>query len=360
MKHQNLLVPMIGLTLVTLLTSGCGLLQAGPMLSPTPTPSAPPTVSTFRVTTDNAIQGQPDISGDYVVWADHRHGNIDVYAYNLATEEETRITTDEEEDVFPLLFGNLVVWARKGRLYGYRLGTEDAEEFSVASYDSLSMGCPATCGFIFRSGGLILSYGVRPHFALSERALVWSDEETEDVRDIVAFDLEQDTRIRITDDAASQEWPAAAGGIIMWADERDDGGDIYAYDLDAQEEFPIVTAPLTQTMPSTDGSVAVWIDQRDGNDDIYGYDLETQSEFPIVTGPANRSMPIVGGNFVVWMEEHNEDWDIHGYDLVVGEEFPIVTEDGWQGNPRIWDNVVVWTDRRDEKNQDIYGAVLEY
>lgn len=136
--------------------------------TPTPTPSAPPTARAFRISTDSAIQGQPAISGDYVVWADHRHGNIDIYAYNLTTEQETPITTDEENDMFPLIDGDLGVWARTPTL------------------------CP------------------------------------------------------------------------------------------------------------------------------------------------------------------------YGYDLLVGEEFPIVTEDGWQGDPRIWGNTVVWTDNRDEGNQDIYGATLEY
>jgi TolB protein len=116
----------------------------------------------------------------------------------------------------------------------------------------------------------------RPHLALSGRVLVWSDEETEDTRDILAFDLEKDTRMRITDDASAQGWPTAAGNLIVWTNERNGAGDIYAYDLDTQEEFPIVT------------------------------------------------------------------------------------EYGWQGNPRIWGNTLVWTDNRDEDNQDIYGATLEY
>jgi beta propeller repeat protein len=288
---------------------------------------------------------------------------MDIYAYNLTTEKETRVTTEEEGDgVFPvpLVAGDLVVWPRKGHFYGYRLDTEGAEEFSVTSYHSLRVGCPAACGLILRSGNVVLTYGARPLFALSDRALVWSEEETEDIQDIMAFDLERDTRIRITDDTPSQGWPAIAGSLIVWMDERNDEGDIYAYDLDDQEEFPIVTAPLTQTMPSTDGSLVVWLDRRNGNDDIYGYNLETQTEFPIVTGPANRTVPIVWGNFVIWMEEEHEDWNIYGYDLLVGEGFPIVTKDGWQGNPRIWGNVVVWTDRRDKDNQDIYGATLQY
>lgn len=386
MNRQKLLFPMISLTLITLLATECGPPQAPPTptdipaptntLAPTatplptdtptptltPTPPAPPSVREFRITTDEGIQSQPAICGDHVVFVDFRHDNLEVYAYNLSTEEETRITMEEDFSafLFPSVAGDLAVWGRDGEFYGYRLDTEDAEEFFVTDFRSLKLGCPAVCGALFSAEGLVLTYGVHPSIDLSERMLVWSNEETEGKRDILAFDLEQDMLINITDDAPSQEWPATAGNLVVWMDERNDGGDIYAYDLGAQEEFPIVTAPLTQTMPSTNGSLVVWIDNRDGNDDLYGYDLETQTEFLIVTGPADRAMPVVQGNFVIWMEDQREDWDIYGYDLLAGEKFPIVTEDGWQGNPRIWGNTVVWTDKRDEDNQDIYGATLEY
>lgn len=387
MSYRKLLFAsllVVGLALVTVLAAGCGVLQLGPTPTPTntptpthtptpihtptptntptpiptPTPAAPPTAKEFPIVTDDKIQNHPAIFGDYVVWADHRNESVDIYAYNLATEEETRITTYEEQDAFPVLANDLVVWLRQGDFYGYHLGAEDAEEFSVVDYESISAGCPAGCTLTFSGLSMALAYGARAHVGLSERVLVWSDEETEDVSDIFAFDLEKEARIRITDDAASQEWPAAAGNLIIWKDERNDEGDIYAYDLDTQEEFPIVTAPLTQSMPSTDGSLVVWVDERDGGYDIYGYDLATQAEFPIATGPVTRTLPGVWGNFVIWMADDGDDWNIYGYDLQVGEEFPIVVQEGWQGNPRIWGDVVVWTNGGG--NPDIYGARLEY
>jgi TolB protein len=105
--------------------------------------------------------------------------------------------------------------------------------------------------------------------------LVWSDEETEDTRDILAFDLEKDTRMRITDDAPAQGWPTTAGNLIVWTDERNGAGDIYAYDLDTQEEFPIVTEDGWQGNPRVRGNTVVWTDNRDeGNQDIYGATLE--------------------------------------------------------------------------------------
>ncbi len=399
MDYQRLLQQAIGATVVGLLLVGCSIPAATPVseapattatpvppaatptpeppmatvppVPPTPTPVPPiatpttipptatpqPPTSTpttpsdgeFQITTASGISGQPSIFGDYVVWAvdpEPSSNRRDIYAYNLSTEQEDLIITVQQQYVYPYVAGDLVVWpSKEGHFSGYRLGTEGAKEFPITSFDSLSV--------VHEFGLGILLYE-HLFFALSDRALVWSDREAKDEHDILAFDLERDTRIRITDDTHSQTWPAAAGNLIVWMDERNDAGDIYAYDLDAEEEFPIVTAPLTQTMPSTDGKLVVWIDGRDGRDDIYGYDLETQTEFPIVTGPGRRVLPAVWGNFVIWKEASAESLKLYGYDLLAGEEFPIGTRVGSPTSPRIWGNLAIWA-----SGENIYGAFLE-
>jgi beta propeller repeat protein len=321
------------------------------MPSPTPTTLAP-TVREFRISTRCEIGSQPSVFGDYVVWAEYQSPDMNIHAYHIPSKQETTIATMQQRYAWPHVAGDLAVWQGRESFYGYPLGTGDAEEFFITSHDSM----PVTMSF-GRHGYLAYE---RLFFALSDRALAWSDSETKETCDILAFDLERDARVRITDDTVAQTWPAAASSLVVWMDERNDGGDIYAYDLDTQEEFPVVTAPFTQTMPSTDGRHVVWIDKRDGNDDIYGYDVETQAEFPVVTGSAERILPAVWGNFVIWMENRYDDWHVYGYDLLVGEEFPIVTGTICAGGgPRIWGNIVVWTDYRDEEYA-IYGAALEY
>jgi beta propeller repeat protein len=284
-----------------------------------------------------------------VVWA-HK---ANIYAYNLTTEQETRVTSVEASDAYPLVAGDLLVWLDYPGFWGYRLAAGDAEEFRITNFQAL----PTRITF-GEQGRLLYE---RAFFALSDHVLVWSDAEAKDTYDILAYDLDRSERIRITDDGYNQTWPAAAGGFIVWADERNDEGDVYAYNVDTQEEFPIVTAPLTQTMPSTDGRHVVWIDGRDGNDDVYACDLETQTEFPVITGPGDRFLPGVWGDFVIWMEQDGDGVSVYGYDLRLDEKFAIATEGGWPADARIWDNVVVWTEYREEdKVRAIYGAILEY
>jgi TolB protein len=311
------------------------------------------------ISTHSGVSSQPVVAGDYVAW-EHKAipmqplgtYRIDIYVYNLTTEQETVVTSVKGRGAYPLVAGNLLIWLRDMSFWGCNLEVEEAEEFHVTRFQAMPLVASYDEGR--------LSYE-RVFYALSDRALVWSDAETKATYDILAYDLEQDEPIRITDDGYDQVWPAAAGSLIVWVDERNDEGDVYAYDLDTQEEFPVVTAALTQTMPSTDGRYIVWIDGRDGNDDVYAYDLETQVEFPVIQGPGHRLLPGVWGNFVIWMEQDSNGRYIYGYDLRLDEKFPIATEGGWPADARIWSDVVVWTEYREEdEHRVVYGAALEY
>lgn len=58
----------------------------------------------------NPQGGEPDASGNIVVWEDYRNGNYDIYAYNLDTNEEMQITDNAASQSDPKISGNLIVW----------------------------------------------------------------------------------------------------------------------------------------------------------------------------------------------------------------------------------------------------------
>lgn len=52
----------------------------------------------------------PDISDNWIVWYENRHGNNDVFAYNTCTGEEVQVTSEQANQGKPLISGDLVVW----------------------------------------------------------------------------------------------------------------------------------------------------------------------------------------------------------------------------------------------------------
>ena len=90
----------------------------------------------------------PDISGDWIVYKDRRNDNSDIYAYQISSGKEFRITTDPAAQEQPFISGNLIVWEDKRNwdgetkteyqgvdIYGYDLSTK--QEF-VVSADQMS------------------------------------------------------------------------------------------------------------------------------------------------------------------------------------------------------------------------------
>lgn len=315
-------------------------------------PLTPPTIRRFLISTNCDSDTWPYVYGDRVVW-NHGESGGGFYAYDLVSGEETRILSEEADHY--RFAGDLLVWPANLTFWGYGLGAEGAGKARITSFQSL----PAT----LRIGGGGRFLYIRAQFYLSERVLVWADSEGGETKDILAYDLERNERVRITDDDHEQEWPAAWGSLVVWADQRSDDGDIYAIDLDSPAEFPIVTAPLEQTTPSTDGRHVVWIDGRAEREDVYAYDLETRIETPIVTGPNLRLLPAIWGNTVIWIEVSSAsgDMSVHGYDLRLGVEFTIAGEEGNATAASVWDDVVVWREYQGEdQGWAIFGAVLEY
>ncbi|MBU7042563.1 MAG: hypothetical protein HXS47_03145, partial [Theionarchaea archaeon] len=64
----------------------------------------------FQVTTHEAHQTSPDIFRDYVVYVDYRNRNADIYAFNLAYQEEKPICVNPHDQTHPKIFGDTVIW----------------------------------------------------------------------------------------------------------------------------------------------------------------------------------------------------------------------------------------------------------
>ena len=72
--------------------------------------SAFPPGTERRITRDPANQFSPRISGDHIVYTDDRHGQLEIYLYDLATDSERRISDDPGAQIQPDVASGHVVF----------------------------------------------------------------------------------------------------------------------------------------------------------------------------------------------------------------------------------------------------------
>jgi len=63
-----------------------------------------------RITQNSAGQFHPAVSDDWIVWADTRNTQVDLYGYDLLRNREVRLTSTAEDEAQPFLNGKWVVY----------------------------------------------------------------------------------------------------------------------------------------------------------------------------------------------------------------------------------------------------------
>lgn len=289
----------------------------------------------LRITSADAPQLSPDVSGPLVVWEDWRNSHADIYLYDDRSGEERRLTQDAENQTDPHISGDWVVW----------------------------------------------------------------EDDRHGERDVYAYDLGQDAELRLTPEGSDQLQPSVHDGAVVWRDNRDGNWELYGADLpsgtverltgsDAAELHPALSSEMLVwiagsrirgRMLSTGEEVevpgdyrveawrglgldrhrVVWTDTRIHSDrDIYVNDFEERSEQLITRGFEQNHSADISGDRIVWVDDRGGAQKVFLFDLSAGDEIQVSPYFGVaDGRPRIDGRRVVWTDRRDG-NEDVYLFVL--
>jgi beta propeller repeat protein len=255
------------------------------------------TESLITINTSGSAQAIPAISGDWIVWADTRNGNSDIYAYNLLSGNELRLTPSNADANNPAISGNLVVW----------------QDHRSGNYD------------------------------------------------IYLYDLGSGPEQQITSDTADQVNPTVDGNLITWQDNRDTTWDIYSYNIITHAESLLTpdTTDTDQIYPAVSGNLVVWQDYRFFNDmwgsnfyDIFMNDTVSGALYNLSPGTddTDQLRPAISGSRVVWQDDPAIGLsDIHMNDTSTGDQ-SIVNDNipgSWKILPAISGNRVVWLDNRD-------------
>ena len=343
----------------------------------------------------------PKIYGDIVVWEDDRHGDLDIYGYNIKEGKEFLISTDEKDqrlpargDQFnPAIGENYVVWQDKRNgnwdIYYRELRSEGINDRLVLTSpvcqitdDSKDQTNPAVYGDIvvwedtrdykrrIYYYNLLTGEGEFPipvgegdqcHPAIYDNTVVWQ-EKANGNWNIRGYNLEKNEMLDIPKSLGDQRSPAIYKGAVVWMEYSDDSWSIYGWDINKEERLIIPKSLGDQRSPAICEDVVVWYDDTKGQSDIYGCYYKTGRKFTIEEDKNDQRFPAVYNGIVVWMQFENDNWDIYGYNLSKTEELQLTGDMGIQKNPAIYQHIVVWEDGRDieqeEKGMDIYGYDL--
>jgi TolB protein len=293
----------------------------------------------------------PAISGDRIVWEDHRSDSPGpgIYMYDISTGVETQIASIEGAYLDPAISGNRIVWA------DYRDCGAGGITRDIYMYD-ISTGVESwiTCDEEFQGS-----------LAISGDRVVWDES-----GDIYLYDISTGLApYNVTNDTFSQSNPEISGDIIVWRDERgpDEYFDIFMYDISTGAEIQITNEPDSQWEPDVSGNRIVWSDLRElPSFDIYmcEYDPIAGTIGPHIQIASDLDQhwePAISGNRIVWEGFSNGRFDLYmcEYDPIAGSCGPhiqITSDGGDVLRPAIWGDRIVWQERRNfpESILDIY------
>jgi beta propeller repeat protein/parallel beta-helix repeat protein len=252
----------------------------------------------FRITDDPFMQGDPDIFGDTIVWADYRNGSPDIYAYTFSNSTEWVVCGDYGAQLKPSIHGDRIVWQdlRNGNYDIFALNISTSEVSQLSDSNNHDMGPSVFGDFVVWYS----YYGSPP---------------SSDYSDIMLFDMKNWTLTNINDDVPLQYNPEIYENTIVWHDNRNVDWEIYTYDIS--------TFQITQVTDTID---------------------EHQN-----------FMPFVYGDTVVYYT-HNRfsgDWSVRMSNITTGPQTILQKDVDGDSHPVIYGNRIAWVNRTGNLN-DVY------
>lgn len=201
----------------------------------------------------NAMSLNSAISGTLVAWEDRRDGDAEVYAQDLSTGEERRITNAPTIDQRPAVANGRIVWEK-------------------------CVG--AAC-------------------------------------DIYAYDWATGATRQVTATPEAERRPDISGNQVVYESRRAGEQDIYRFDLSAGVETRLVRpGDQTNTNISGDAVLVEDFDES-GFSHLAVWDLVTGSAFTLTGDPGAQYLNDISGNRVVYTDDRNGQLDIYARALTV-------------------------------------------
>jgi TolB protein len=193
-------------------------------------------------------QRKPSISGHRVVYEDDRTGDWDIYLFDLATNTETRLTTDPAYQRNPVISGNIVAWEdyRNGHADIYMMNVETNEVRQITS-------SPGQETDHWVDGDIIVYFS-----------------NAASVGDVLYYRISTGETVSVTQaSAAFERNPTVSGDFIGFESYADGNAHLWVHSISLGLTRQVTAAPGNQYLHDLSGNRVVYTDDRNGNLDIY-------------------------------------------------------------------------------------------
>ncbi|KAF5090824.1 PKD domain-containing protein [Methanospirillum sp. J.3.6.1-F.2.7.3] len=243
-------------------------------------------------------QNNPDISGGIIVWDDNRHGNSNIYSYNIPMHKETPVYVDTTNQFRPAISQDMVVFED--------FGNDDLRDIGM-----VKVGTSARPMYINVNG----KDKGNPDIDGDWIAYQQLDDNKNDWN-IYLFNYKTDKTVQVTRDTKIQQNPRISGDYVVWEDNRNGKWDIFMYNIKKDMTTAVTFDDYDDVEPSVSGSKIVWTRyDQDGTSDIYMVDLQIPKTYAVCVGPGNQIRPDICVDKVVWQDDRFGGWDIFMYTL---------------------------------------------
>jgi beta propeller repeat protein len=252
----------------------------------------------YQVTNDPAQQENPVIHNNILAWQDDRHGNWDIYMFDLETARQTRITSDESDQLEPRVFGDNLIWR------DMRNNKGDFQNFPV-DYNS----------------------------------------------DIYMYNLTSHTEQQVTTNEQGQFAADINNNYIVWLDYRSGFGEVYLYDLTTQQERKISNNSENCSGCKIENNTVIWRTQEDGKYQVYMYNIKTNETQKLAISFGHELNEIVfDDRHLAWsgVPEDGNNSDIFVYTFSTSRVIQVTTNETLQFGPELSNDYLLWTDLRND------------
>jgi beta propeller repeat protein len=320
-------------------------------------------VTVLRVATTAEDEAFPSVCGNTVIWQyfNSRYGDWEISGADIADPAVPltfAITDLPGDDVYPVIDGNDVVWQHQWD------ADSDADVYATRIENHQRTALYAVSAFMDDERLPSVSHGVVVWQHRFVGAPDW------DVFGARLTGVDNPDAFAVSAGIDIDELaPCISGNLVVWYENAADLPQPMVYGADISDPnnphvFYTTMGLGAHEMPSLSEG---WLVARQTDDvgKVFVDNLFDPFNPQGISGSGLTACPRIHKHIVVWQDQSNGTWDIRGYNLITHQEFAVTNmRMSDQVNPAVYVDtkqqraIIVWQDGRDG-NWDIYAAIVD-